>query len=460
TIPVFTTQGVFSPDTTVVTRTDDHAIGHTIDPLFGETTAGAYFQLKPAFFPYYLGNPYDTISTFGGQPTGFDSVILNLKYRGYYGDTLQPLDLEVREVVDNGFRDNVNTPNPVNYKPTVGNLIGSTTVTNVSRLSDTVHFQNHKDYTVGTIRIKLDQLWAARLFSQDSVRFHNGINAFNSDSTFRRGYNGLAVLPKQGGQGNQLIYVSLADPQTRLEIHFRRKNGGPVDTVFNTLILNSDNIGTPTFRSSNTANNIVRVRPGLPSGDQELYLQTNPGTYANLHIPGLNGMTNRIIHRAELIVQQIPDLTGYQNIFKAPNYLYLDLKDTGTVARWKPIYFDLNPNATYDPDYTNPFSIPYFPGTGVDYFYFGGYRRDKTDQFGNPISFYNFNISKYVQNIVTNHKPSYDMRLMAPFSFSYPQYAPRILNYGNKIANGRVKVGGGANTAGYKMILRIVYSNI
>ena len=459
TLQIITTQGVFNPDTTVVTRTEDHAIGFTDDPSFGKTTAGAYFQFKPSYFPYSLGNAGDTISSINLYGTGFDSVVLCLKYKGFYGDSSQPLDLDVKEVYDASFRDDVNKPNDVNYKPaTLGTTLGSTTV-RISKLADTVHYYNNKDYSVNVIRIRItDVAWLNRLYRMDSVSFHSGINGYYSDSTYRSFFNGLAVVPKVGGNGNQLIYVNLADLSSRLEIHFRRRNNGtPVDTVFAPLSLNSDFFGTPKFRSSNTANNIVRVRPALPSGDQEIMLQTNPGTFANLKIPGLTGLTNRIVHRAELIVEQIPD--AGMATFKAPNYLYLDLKDSGSTTKYKPIYFDLNTAATYDPDYKNPFSIPFYPASGVNNFYFGGYRRDKVDQFGNNTSYYNFNITKYVQDMVTNHRTNYDLRLFSPFAFSYPQYAGTVFNYGNSIAYGRVRVGGG-NNPNYKMKLRIVYSTL
>lgn len=457
TFSIITTQGVFNSDSTFVTRTEDHVLGKTNDPLFGQTTAGIYFQLKPAFFPYYIGGTGDTLNNYG---TGLDSVVLCLKYKGFYGDSSIPLALQVREIVDNQFRDSVNRPNNVNYHPLgLGQVLGSTTV-NFTHLGDTVHYTNRRDSSIGVIRIKLLQSWANSLYKMDSVYFHTGINAFYTDSVYRRFYNGLAVLAN--GSGNVLYYVNLADRATRLEIHFRRRNNGALDTVFNSLVLNSDYFGTPTFRSSNTANNIVRTRPPLPSGDQEIYLQTDPGTYANLKIPGLSGLSNRIIHRAELIVQQIPDLSGYKDIFKGPNYLYLDLKDSSSSGptKYKPVYYDLNPSALYDPDYKNPLSVSFYPSSsGIDYLYYGGFRRNKTDQFGNAINYYNFNITKYVQDIVTNHRGSFDLRLFSPTSFVYPQYSPNAIAYGNSIAYGRVKVGGG-NNPNYKMILRVVYSNL
>jgi hypothetical protein len=460
TLAITTTQQVYNPDSTVVTRTEDQAFGHTVDPLLGRTTtAGIYFQLKPTFFPYYLGNPADTLNFFPG--VGLDSVVLCLKYKSFYGDSTIPLDVDVREILDVTFRDSVNKPNMVGSNPpALGNVIGGTSI-NVATLGDTVHYRDNKDSSINVIRIRLNDTWAQHLFTQDSFSFHTGINAFYSDSVFRRFYNGLAVVPRSGGSGNQLIYVNLADPATRIEIHFRRENAGVLDTTFNSLVLNSDYFGSTTNRSSNTADIIKRTPAlNLTAGDQEIYLETNPGTYANLKIPGLTGLSNRIIHRAEIVIQQIPDLTGFQNIFKAPSYLYLDLKDSISNTKWKPIYYDLNPSVVYDPDNTNPLSASYYPFTnGIDFLYFGGYRRDKIDQFGNPISYYTFNITKYVQNIVTNHRFNYDMRLSSPFSFSYPQYLPTIISYNNPIANGRVKVGGG-NNPNYKMILRIIYSNL
>ncbi|MCX6314120.1 MAG: DUF4270 family protein [Sphingobacteriales bacterium] len=452
TLNVITTQGVFN-DTTIITRTDDHAIGVMNDPLFGQTTAGAYFQLKPGFYPYFIGNANDTLVGYG---CGLDSVVLCLKYKRFYGDSALPLQLQVREVVDANFRDSVNKPNGVNYQPTLGSVIGTASI-DVSKIGDMVHYANHRDSSVGLIRIKLSQSWANQLYSRDSVYFHAFNNAFYTDSLFRRFYNGLAVVPS--GSGNQLVYVNLSEAGTRLEIHYRRRNNGTsIDTTFASFALNSDYFGSLTNRSSNTANNIVRNRPGLPSGDQEIYLQTAPGTYANLSIPGLATLSNRIIHRAELIVEQIPDLSGYARKFIAPPYLYLDLKDAG-VSNYKPIYFDLNPSVLYDPDYKTPLAIPFYPNSGVDYLYFGGFRRDKVDNFGNPINYYNFNISKYVQDIVTNHKTSYPMRLFAPFRIFYQQYSPVGINYNNSVAFGRVKVGGG-NNPNYRMRVRIIYSNL
>jgi len=79
---VNSTQGFFG-DSSVIGKYDDHVLGRiTNDPLFGQTTANVYMQLKPLFFPYYFGNPGDTL-------VGLDSIVLCLKYKGFWGDSTQ-----------------------------------------------------------------------------------------------------------------------------------------------------------------------------------------------------------------------------------------------------------------------------------------------------------------------------------------------------------------------------------
>jgi hypothetical protein len=116
----------------------------------------------------------------------------------------------------------------------------------------------------------------------------------------------------------------------------------------------------------------------------------------------------------------------------------------------------LNPGVGYDPDFKLG---SFFPTGGIDFLYYGGYARDKKDQFNNLIKYYNFNITRYVQQIVTNHTPNYSLRLFAPSEFTYSQYSSGFIPFGNRLAEGRIKVGGG-NNPNYKMRLRLVYSKI
>ncbi|MEP7254300.1 MAG: DUF4270 family protein [Ferruginibacter sp.] len=453
---VITTQNLFN-DTTIIERDEDHALGSiNNDPLFGKTTANVFMQLKPTFYPFYLGNEKDTLNGFGA---GLDSVVLCLKFKGFWGDSTLPLHFEVHEVADIKFRDSVYIAKTINYQPIYSGTILGTADVDIRRLADTVKYADKRDYSLNQIRINLSKLpqglaWSQALYNRDTLAGH----AFLSDSLFREFYHGLAVI-STGAGANALTYINLADTSTKIEIHFRRKNKGILDTVYNSFVLNNSLTGSSTNAPSNTTNNIIRNRTGarvLSPNSDELYLQTSPGTYVNLNIPGLSTLSNRIVHRAEIIVEQIPTNAILDGKLSAPNFLYIDLKDTTTTDNWKPIYLDLNPNVGYDPDFK---SGPYFPTNGVDYTYFGGYVRDKTDVFGAPIKYYNFNISRYVQEIVTKHTPNYALRLFSPYSFKYPQYSTQIIPYSNNIASGRVRIGSGTNP-NYKLRLRIIYSKL
>lgn len=453
-LTVNSTQGVFL-DSTYIFRTEDYALGSiTFDPLFGTTTANSFMQLKPPFFPYYIGDVKDTLNGFGA---GLDSIVLCLKYKGFWGDSTLPIHLEVKEVNEPYFRDSVYKDNPTNYQPVYGGPTLGTADIDVRKLGNYVKFTNRRDSVNYQVRIKLDQNWALQLYNRDSTQANSINNAFYSDSLYKRFYNGLAVL---ASNGNGLMYVNLADTATKLEIHYRRKNNGKLDTVYTSLRFNSNLIGT--YPPSNSVCNIVRNRSGYPVMTPlagEHYLQTAPGTYVNLSIPGLPGLSNRIVHRAELIVEQIPTDPMLDEKLSVPNFLYLDLRDSTVDPKWKPVYFDLNTTTIYDPDYRTPILFPYFPGT-IDFNYFGGFKRTKYDPFGMQISHYNFNISRYIQRLVTQHTPNYGMRLYAPYNLHYGQYSTSsYIPFSNNIAYGRVRIGSGSNP-NYKLRLRIIYSRL
>ncbi len=460
TLDIITVQNAFEgiyKDTTKLTLFDNYVIGKTYDPTaFGNTTANLYLQLKPTFFPYFIGfAPKDTI-------VKADSVVLCLNYRGFWGDSTNPLNLQVFEIPGNagGEWDSLNSLRDINYAPSMGAAVSDVKTIDIRTLGNYVKV-NKFDSTTNQIRIKLSDEFKNRLFSRDTIST-SAQNAFLTDSLFRLFNNGFAIV---ASSGNALLYIDLNNSNTRLELHYQKKSrtandtgyAATIDTVYSGFYFNAGYQGSNVKRSS-VANKITRSRNALPSGDQELYLQATPGTFATLRIPKLDTMKNVVVHRAEIQIQQIPD-PSTDKIFTEPSFLYLDLVDSGT-AKWKPIYYDLNPGISYDPDYKLP-GYPYFPLNGeVDIDYFGGDLRKKYSLAGEQ-SYYIINITRHVQQILTKHTPNYQMRLFAPHSFSYPQHGSTVIPYLNPIARGRVRVGGGSNpNPAYKMRVRIVYSKI
>ena len=451
-------QGIFS-DSFKIYGTENNVLGViNNDPVFGATAANIFLQVKPGFFPFYFGNAGDTL-------VAVDSAVLGLSYKGAWGDTSKLQQLEVYEITDPFFGDSIFQFKNINYQPLLGALVGSATV-DIKTLSAKRIIANGKDSVINQVRIKLNNTFRDALFGRDSVTISpTNNNAFRNDSLFRKLYKGLAVKAV-GSTGNALMYISLTDANTRLEVYIRRKlaGTGKLDTSYNSLKINPSNPGNNL--PSATSNYIKRFLPSAITDNvtnpapAELYLQTGPGTYANLAIPQLTGLSNRIVHRAEIYMEQVPADITTDSIFSAPPYMYLDLIDTGA-TKWKPIYFDLNPNIQYNPD--NKSGFPYFPGDGkVDHNYFGGFAKTRYNALGQKVVYYTINITRHVQQIATKGTLNYSMRLFPAFEMLYPQYpgaAP--IRYNNPLAFGRIKVKAGNHPdAAGKMKLIITWSKL
>ena len=456
TLNIEATQGFFNDtDTTIISLSDAHVLGKIEnDPLFGKTTADVFMQFKPSFFPFYFGASNDTL-------IGLDSVVLCLNYAGFWGDSTIPQQLQVNEItpdITDNLWDSVYANKPVSYSPNTGAAVSDVQSLDIRNLKNVISISRGKDSVSNQIRIKLNNTssWVQALFSQDSTLTSIN-NGFYSDSTFRKHFPGLAV--KSLG-GNALLYTTLTDPKTRLEVHFRKRRAGLTDTIFSSLSVVPL---TGVQRPSVSANHIVRERssgtyPPANTTTDELYLQTTPGTFANLNIPSLTGYPNRLIHRAQIIIEQVPGDIYTDSVFSPPNFLYIDLKDSGLNNNYKPVYFDLNPIAFYNPDRVST-TIPFYPSQ-VDFSYYGGILRHKKDPVsGRNIAYYNFNLSRYVQQIATHQTYNYTLRLYAPFTIRYPQLSPYFINYNNPLAFGRVRVGSGTNT-NYRMRMVIIYSKV
>lgn len=428
-------------DTPKISRLDNHVLGSiNNDPIFGKTAANIYFQLKPLFFPYYYGTSKDTI-------TDLDSAVLCLSFKKFFGDSTIPQHFSVYALNSNtSFIDSVTYK--IDFKPDqpLGTLLGETTVLPTD-LKNYIFFNHGKDSIHNQIRIKLTPAFVTFLSGIDSSA--NG--AYHSDSLYKIINKGFAVVADKSFGGNGLFYISLNDTATRLEIFHRTKNA-VIDTSFSRFTISTGS----SFSPSASANFVGRDFSGselLTPDAHALYVLSAPGTSAELTIPGLDTFKNSIIHRAELILEQVPGDLQTDQYLTAPPYLYVDLIDTAAVRSYKPVFYDLSPTTFYDPNST----VSFFPTGGINFSYYGGFVNTKIDPFsGRQISYYTFNLTRYIQNMLTKHSTNYKLRLTAPYSLHYYGYN---IAYSNPIAYGRIKIGNGDN-AHYKLRMRIVYSKL
>ena len=436
------TDNILFNDTTRSFGGDDMALGYiSNDPEFGQTIGEMYFNLgAPTTIPYPYW-PYD------GKDSviAVDSVVLSLSYHGAYGDTVTPQTFRVFEIVSaSNFKDSSYMLTSPAFRP-LGLELGSKTLS-FQTLNDSIDVKRGTDADTPKIanvmRIRLDTTFGRKIINLDST-------GHKTDSVFKSKLRGLAVIPDTNNLANGLAYFNLADAEkSRLIIYYRWWKDGKADTTFSEYV----------HRSEGQAN-LIRRKPGgnfatyLNNGnpeDNQLYIQSTPGSYVAVTVPNLNTLSNRVIHRAELRVTQL--ITGTDDKFTPPALVFLD-EET----------LDKDSAYTIQNDFLLTTAGSRFAG---NFDVFGGFlKSDKT---------YRYTLSRRVQGIVTRKDPVLRFRLSAPYepeNWFYPpgkftDYPPSSLQ---KLpftvllqpANGRVVLyGGNAADPAKKMKLYIVYSKI
>ena len=416
-----------------VYRTDLHATGIIPnDPNFGKTTASIYLELKPQYYPFtFPASDKDSLIV--------DSAVLVLHYSHSYGDTLLAQKLQVYKLLDEFKIDTTYTTcNVFNYDNSF--LLGEQAFI-PARLADSVHA--FREDASSQLRIRLSDSFAAGFITDSAA-------VFKTDTTFKNYFKGFGIIPDQVFGGNAINYFDLGNIDTRLSFYLRSS----LANVKDTSVVNF------TFTSySGEANSVIHERGASEitghlthpaAGDSLIYIQTAPGSYAEIRIPGLTGLSNRVIHRAELIVEQAYSPVSSDLHLTTPNFLYLDTKDTSTNGTYIPIPCDFT-TVNQQPDFS----------------YFGGARKLVDDGSGHPVSRYVFNISRYVQSIVTKETNNATLRLQAPYNIvnqaSYTDRCNQLIspfNFPlNNIAEGGVKLNGTNNTPG-RLRLHIIYSTL
>lgn len=439
TLEVITDNFLFS-DTTRTFSGDDMAVGYiSNDPEFGQTVAEMYFNLGATSYPFWPYNGKDSVKA-------IDSVVLSLAYRGTYGDTVTPQTYRVFDIgTAAGFKDSIYRLTSAPFRP-LGLELGSVTVA-AHTLNDSINVAQGPDAdtprTVNVLRIRLDSSLGRRIVDLDST-------GHKTDSAFRSHFRGLAVLTDTNNAGNGLVYFNLADfEKSKLIIYYKVQRNGKLDTTFSEykhIATGQANL----IRRKPQGNFAAYINNGNPA-DDKLYIQSTPGSYATVTIPGLSSMYNRVIHRAELIVTRLE--TPSDDKFAPPNLLFLD-------------------EETLDKDSAYTIQNDFILGSGANNTFVGNF-----DVFGGALrsdKTYRFNISRRVQGIITRKEPVLRFRISAPFepeNYFYPpgrftDYAPSSLS---KLpfsvlpapAFGRVVLwGGNAPDQNRKMRLYIVYSKI
>ena len=419
-------------DTTKMLYTELHTVGIIDnDAEFGRTDAYMYSSFVPSTSHSYPFINRDTVK--------IDSVILSLSYSRLYGDSNSVQQFEVREInpifnfEDTGYQ--ITGPDI----PVRSEMLGSRSVFFYTP-NDSVHYINDKDTirSQGELRIKLDTAWARRFVDYDTT---SG-GGYNNDSIFMTKFRGLEVRATDASPVKRaLAYFNINDnSKTRITFYCRIQNNGKTDTIAPYFFYTQRSPEANIVRRTPDHGYQANVTNGIDN-DEKLYIQTTPGSYVKVNIPALAGLENRVIHRAELIIEKIP--SAEENFYPPPPYLFIEAFSTTGDSIF-----------TIRNDFILANSNP-----GYDINILGGFiKNDK----------YVFSLTRYVQSIVTKKQTSYTLRISSPFT-ALPYYVdpndkplgkiPIVIN--PMLAGGRVVVYGGNNPdTSKRMRLRIIYSKI
>lgn len=440
---LFTFSGFpLTDDSTRYTSGDEHFLGLiSNDPFFGKTDARIFLELKPSFYKYTFRNiPHpDSLK--------IDSVVLVLDYVETYGDTTIPQTVEVREITSEFRYDTAYLVRENNL--TTSTLLGSTTFT-PHTLNDSSYAR--WDTSKNQFRIRLNNSFGERLLMYDTAGANN---AYSSDSAFRSKFKGFALQSVSGG--NAIMGFNLRGGNTKLAIYYSYARGSAAqpnnyDTTVAYFSFAANGL-------SASANYIQRDYSGTPllaaqggtEPDPIVYIQATPGSFATIKIPHLGSLNNRVIHRAELIAEQVYDISD--STFPPPPFLYLDAFDT-----------EMNKYRTV------PYDVLFTSATSLNLGSFGISPYVSIDELGNTIRTWKFNLSRYVQHVVNDTEEVYDLRLFSPL-YVIDQYkptsnsvaTPQPISINPTIGKGRIRLAGNTgvgDTNPRRMRLRIIYSKL
>lgn len=337
-------------------RTESALLGSLKDPVFGTALAGFYTQLRLS----------TSTHNFGTNPQ-LDSLVLQLAYSGYYGDTNTLQTIHVHELLDSLQFESAYYSNQLKATGDVDYANHSFMPKPRSR------FVFGNDTLAAMIRVRLNDVspeLGNKLLAADST-------SLSSNTQFLRYFKGLRVTAEAVTQGGAILFFNLPVTQSKMTLYYSNTEEDSLRYEF--FITNSEaryNIydhlnyadADPIFK-----NQVVNGDTLL--GRNKFYLQAMGGLKARILFNGLNEIRQKapgkiVVNEAKLIFTSMElDTIRYL----APSQLAL-------VRR--------NKEGTY-----TVLSDQIIPNVGEGYF--GGTYRPLSNS-------YQFRINRYVQELLSN----------------------------------------------------------
>jgi hypothetical protein len=382
------------------------SVGSFVDPIFGHTEAGLFFQVvRSNLIPTFTGATLDSINLL----LAYDTI------NAPYGVKMDLLDFSVYELAERisiqAYRSHqVDFSYLTSPLGKVSNL--DPILTGKFRIAqpanDTVNYDPH-------LSIRLSTDYGLKFMRMDTL-------SYNSDSIFLANVRGFYLRSERPTR--RMIHFNINSPYSRLQLVY---NAGTTNSNLISFPIQSSFLSGPRVPlwKHEYSPQIKEAINNKTKGKEQIYIQSLAGPKGKLEFPRFKLDSNAIINKAELefTVLQLPgdDLTTYV----PPRQLALYRRDTAGN------YFFISDQAGQ-----------------ADYLFLGGALQTKKVN-GADIQVYSFNVSDHVQRIFLGKEKAEVYVGTAPTTFA--QYAPTATQYS------RVVLGGSAHPL-YPVKLKISYT--
>lgn len=325
-------------------------LGNMNDPHFGNSNLSFYSQ---------IGMTSNSIEW--GDGAVADSVVLQMVYSGYYGDTLDQMSLHIYEVLEDMDPDS--TTYYSNTSLEYGNELA---YCNFEPRPKTPSNIEDDSLSVAVLRINMDPSFGQRLIDNEA--------AVSSSSAFQEHFKGIYLSCDETSETGSICYFNLLNTKSYMRVYYHNNS----DTSFCDFNF-SDKYARFNHFEHDYNSAAAPISFDDTASNQYLYVQSTAGVRTRLQFPNLAQWaqdlnTNVLINEAKIIMSGANGIINGQ-----PN-------DTAMFTQ--PIQL-IAVKAKADGSYG--LLSDQLVGTS----YFGGFYDPETDQIW-------FRISEYIQDLVLN----------------------------------------------------------
>jgi len=371
-------------DSVTTNKLKYNLLGSYYDNVFGTTTANIYTQMRLS------ENNVD----FGANAV-CDSVILTLRYKGFYGDTASEQTLRAYEVDEKMFPDSLYFSND------------SLSVLPIEIGNQKVVFNPTDSVYYGTTPVEPHLKFFLNNSFGEKIMAKSGQTELSDNENFQNFIKGIFITSDKAINKGGFAYFDLMSPLSIMTIYYHNDT----DTLVYKFAINEFCSYFSTFNHYNYNDASLDFRAQVINGDtslgnQNLYVQSLGGVKTHFSFPTLDELTKDgpiAVHNAELLINVG---SGTDADFNKPIYglAVVKIDSTGT------------------PQFIND----YYEGST----YFGG-------DYIESNKYYRFNINRYMQSIAAGKEKQYGLDLVAKGASIYGN---RLVFDGPKSADRRFRL--------------------